>query len=335
MKRSARPLASRSPSRGGGSFFGSGPGDLLAILSDDAGRILSAAAVLQKHGARFRFIESPHDLDQIARAGRDHIEAVLVEDTLTRARIRDLLRTGPLAKPGPGVRAVILMEDADKALHEDARKAGAVLVAETPQNSRALQKMLRPLTPPTSPSGGSLTRGRSQFGALLSGLFEIRTLEEAENLATLLASNTPEPEKVRIGIWELLSNAIEHGNLGISFEEKTRLLETGHFHEEISRRLGLDRYRDRVARVFFSLGPGSAHLKVSDDGPGFDFHEFMTSEPQIERPNGRGIRLVCQMCFDELAFTGTGNAVEATVYFREQAHEQDGDKPARDDGDAS
>ncbi|MEI2385241.1 ATP-binding protein [Breoghania sp. JC706] len=333
MKRSAPPMASRSPSRGRASS--PDPSALLAILSDDAARILSAAAVLQKHGARFRFIESPHDLDQIARACRDHIEVVLVEDTLPRGRIRDLLRTGPLAKPGPGVRPVVLMEDADKALRKDARKAGAVLVAEPPQNSRALQRLLRPLTSPVSPSAGSLTRGRSEFGALLSGLFEIRTLEEAENLATLLASNTPEPEKVRLGIWELLSNAIEHGNLGITFEEKTSLLETGHFHEEISRRLGLDRYRDRVARVYFSLGPGSAHLKVSDDGPGFDFQEFMNSEPQIERPNGRGIRLVCQMCFDELAFVGTGNAVEATVHFREQANEHDGDEPAREDGDAS
>ncbi|WP_170122218.1 ATP-binding protein [Breoghania corrubedonensis] len=305
----------------------------MAILSDDASRILSAAAVLQKKGARFRFVETPQDLKQIVCACCDNIEVALVEEPLPRAHIQNLLRQPLPAAICPALHTVVLMEEADTEMREQVRQAGATLVDEAPQDSLPLQDLLHTRVPHPSPVPASPRAEPSEFGLLLSGVFEIRSLEEAEKLSNLLASNTPEPEKVRIGIWELLSNAIEHGNLGISFEEKTRLLETGRFHEEVTRRLRLKRYRDRVARVVFSAGPNSARLQVSDEGPGFDFRKFLKRELQLERPNGRGIRLVCRMCFDELSYIGAGNTVEATVHFCDRPGDAPEDVSAEENTD--
>src|SRR5262249_26321766 len=82
---------------------------------------------------------------------------------------------------------------------------------------------------------------KSAVGRMVRGVFEIQTLQEAEKLSSMLATHCPNPEKVAPGIWELLSNAVEHGNLEIGLEEKTAHLERGSFAEEVDRRLSLPR----------------------------------------------------------------------------------------------
>ena len=52
------------------------------------------------------------------------------------------------------------------------------------------------------------------------GRFSFRTLDEARHLAALLAKSCPEPEHKTRGLSELLVNAVEHGNLGITYQEK-------------------------------------------------------------------------------------------------------------------
>ncbi|MEN8180423.1 MAG: response regulator, partial [Pseudomonadota bacterium] len=54
-----------------------------------------------------------------------------------------------------------------------------------------------------------------------NGRFQFRTLQEGRNLATLLANASPNAGNVVIGLSELMVNAVEHGNLGISYEEKS------------------------------------------------------------------------------------------------------------------
>src|SRR5258708_3286346 len=57
--------------------------------------------------------------------------------------------------------------------------------------------------------------------------YQIRTLHEASELAHLLAAAHPDPDRVVVGLTELLVNAVEHGNLGITYREKADLLERG------------------------------------------------------------------------------------------------------------
>ncbi len=93
---------------------------------------------------------------------------------------------------------------------------------------------------------------------MLRGTFVVRTLCQAEKLATMLASYCPDPQQSSIGIWELLCNAIEHGSYGIDFSEKASLLGEGLYQEELERRARDPRYRDRYVQVWFRKTPKRA-----------------------------------------------------------------------------
>lgn len=150
-------------------------------------------------------------------------------------------------------------------------------------------------------------------GRMVSSTFEIRTMDEAEKLSTMLATQFPDPDRVAAGIWELLSNAIEHGNLEFDCDDKTRLLFEGTFFDEVERRLVAAPYADRVALVEFRRTKTRISLRITDEGKGFDYAAFLDAEFNFDRPNGRGIAIAKRMAFDRLAYKGRGNVVEAWV----------------------
>jgi hypothetical protein len=162
-------------------------------------------------------------------------------------------------------------------------------------------------------AGIDLTDRRCAVGSLITAVFEIRTLQEAERLSKLLAAYYPVPGRAAAGIWELLSNAVEHGNLDISFEEKTTLLQNGSFSEEVDRRSRLERFSSRAVRVEFSRTADFIELTITDEGRGFDFSRYLHANSSTERPNGRGIIIASQICFDSLVYQGSGNRVTATT----------------------
>lgn len=158
-----------------------------------------------------------------------------------------------------------------------------------------------------------MAANRPAIGRMISGTFEFRTLDEAEKLSTMLALQYPDENRVAAGIWELLSNAVEHGNLGIDYDEKSRLLLAGCYHAEVERRLAGDPWRDRVARVAFDRTAAGIRLRVSDAGAGFDFRRFLAVEPPPDRPNGRGIAIAARLSFDRVTYLGNGSRVVAVV----------------------
>ncbi len=158
-----------------------------------------------------------------------------------------------------------------------------------------------------------VSKNKPVIGRMVSGEFEITTLNEAEKLSTMLAANTPCPEKASLGIWELLSNAVEHGNLEIDQQTKAKLIMSGEIDDEIQRRLRLGTYRNRVVRVFFKCSRSRVWLKVMDEGKGFDFEKVLNGEMPLDQPNGRGLLVARNLCFDTLDYHGCGNEVVATI----------------------
>ncbi|MBP0652166.1 hypothetical protein J8J40_34405, partial [Mycobacterium tuberculosis] len=75
--------------------------------------------------------------------------------------------------------------------------------------------------------------------------------------------------------WELLTNAIEHGSLGIGFSEKAELLRSGGYEEEIRRRLADPALSARRVTVAFRRRKDSLRLTVTDQGAGFDHVAFL------------------------------------------------------------
>lgn len=145
--------------------------------------------------------------------------------------------------------------------------------------------------------------------------FTFRTLEEARNVAHAVACAYPEPRKMTGAISELLVNAVEHGNLEISFDEKTQLIMEGMWEDEIEFRLNHAQYRNRKAVAELRREDKNLYLTIKDEGNGFDWESFMTLDSsRVHKVNGRGIYLA-SLAFDEIKYQGTGSEVVCNKVF--------------------
>jgi CheY-like chemotaxis protein/anti-sigma regulatory factor (Ser/Thr protein kinase) len=151
--------------------------------------------------------------------------------------------------------------------------------------------------------------------------YRVRTVEEARALAAALGVACLAPERAGAGIAELLINAVEHGNLGIGFEEKGRLLLSGQWRQEVGRRLALPQNRGKVVEVEVSREPSELVVRVRDQGAGFDPQPFLTfDEGRVFHPNGRGIALAREIAFAGIEYFGCGNEVEVRILAKPWPH---------------
>ena len=113
-----------------------------------------------------------------------------------------------------------------------------------------------------------------------------------------------------MGFTESMLNAVEHGNLGICFDEKRELLLNDKWDQEIERRLTQPEYMVKNARLYLERREREIEIAIEDEGGGFDFERFRNFSPdRAEAPNGRGIHLATRD-FDQISFKGSGNRVE-------------------------
>lgn len=141
--------------------------------------------------------------------------------------------------------------------------------------------------------------------------FVLRTLDEAEAIAGLLALGAREAENVAMGLAELLVNGIEHGNLGIDFATKARLKSQDCWMEEVLRRQELEENRHKLVTVHLRREANECVVLIADQGEGFDWTEFLDISPdRAFAPNGRGIAVSRQVAFSALSYLGKGNQVE-------------------------
>lgn len=160
----------------------------------------------------------------------------------------------------------------------------------------------------------SLDINKELMGLLKAASFEFRTLDEARSLAALLCNACPEPGKVLMGLTELMVNAVEHGNLAVTYAEKSILNGSGTWYEEVERRLTLDEYSDRRASIYFQLDDGKIEITIKDQGIGFDCQSYMDFDPSRVMDNhGRGIAIANKMSFSSVEYRGCGNEVYVTL----------------------
>jgi DNA-binding response OmpR family regulator len=154
---------------------------------------------------------------------------------------------------------------------------------------------------------------KRMLGLMERACFRFRTIEDAKNLAYLIANCFPEPKTAVYGLNEMLINAVEHGNLGITYDDKTRLVLEGRLFEEIGRRLDLPENRTKYGRLFFESSNGELRVRIKDEGPGFDWRPFMDISPErATHPHGRGIATSRLMSFTSVEYAGCGNEVICT-----------------------
>jgi CheY-like chemotaxis protein len=129
--------------------------------------------------------------------------------------------------------------------------------------------------------------------------------------------------EIKLALYEALANAFEHGNLGISFEEKSAVLqEPGGIDKLIKSRLAEPERGGRRIHIDVDYGPGRALYRIRDEGEGFD-PEAHTQKPLADTSalHGRGITLI-RHYMDEVSWNDSGNEIRLAKYLalRKNSH---------------
>lgn len=122
---------------------------------------------------------------------------------------------------------------------------------------------------------------------------------------------------LRMGLREIIINSIEHGNLNITFDEKSRETMSENYLEFVARRQNDPRYRDRRVGIEYSINAERAIFKITDDGDGFDHGKMISEAAKIAGDgmlaHGRGIIMALSI-FDEVRYNRKGNQVLLVKY---------------------
>ncbi|MEE8441228.1 MAG: cyclic nucleotide-binding domain-containing protein [Spirochaetia bacterium] len=122
--------------------------------------------------------------------------------------------------------------------------------------------------------------------------------------------NRDKRDRIHVALFEMLMNAVEHGNCSISYEEKTEWL---HEHGDI-----LDLVRKKCAdpeirakRVHFSyrIIADRSYFTIRDEGEGFDWKSRVDPDEQVNLGlHGHGIQMT-RYYIENLRYNDVGNEV--------------------------
>lgn len=101
---------------------------------------------------------------------------------------------------------------------------------------------------------------------------------------------------------ELIINGIEHGNLNITYDEKTDLIERNMSRHEIDYRCKLPENKNKNVEITFRRNEDGLYVKIEDQGDGFDWRRFLNIDPARANNHGRGIAQTRALSFDALQY---------------------------------
>ncbi len=143
------------------------------------------------------------------------------------------------------------------------------------------------------------------------------------NVRKFLSQNVV--SQLRLAISELLINAIEHGNLEITYQDKLSKMQNDEYFEYLSQKINEKSNKDKKVKVEFFVNSQKLIVKITDQGKGFDHKGYLnktiTQNDEMFLQHGRGISLARQI-FDEIKYNERGNQVLCLKYFTKTHSEQ-------------
>lgn len=153
------------------------------------------------------------------------------------------------------------------------------------------------------------------FAFVVDATFRFKTLADAEYLALRIANTCPSPTETATAINELMINAVEHGNAGITYEEKGEHIAAGTLQDEIDRRLESPANAHKHVEVRIRKEPDKMTVLIADEGPGFDYEKYLQlDETRALHAHGRGV--VLAGLYTDLQYIPPGNKVCVTIPFK-------------------
>ena len=255
--------------------------------------------------------------EAVKNSGRE-ISAIVLDWTMPRLSGIDFLlwiKDQPVLEHIPVVMHTVL---ADPDRVQEAIEAGAYYYLPKPAPQEVVYSIVRAAVHDFSEKKRLLKKleeSENPFRFLTEGAFSFRSISEGEFLGLRIANACPVPERAAL-IMEMIVNAVEHGNLGISYLEKGSFVASGKWLEEIERRLNLPEHMKKFVTLTLRRYEDKMTVLIEDQGPGFDFSRYLSlDETRLMDNHGRGIAMA--RAYLDLQYLGTGNRVLVTVPFDE------------------
>jgi anti-sigma regulatory factor (Ser/Thr protein kinase) len=122
--------------------------------------------------------------------------------------------------------------------------------------------------------------------------------------------NQDKRDRLLVALFELLMNAVEHGNCRISYDEKTAWLNEGRDSLDLIRKKLKDP-QIAAKKVYFSyrISPDKSSFSIRDEGPGFDWKARIAKPSGVNMGmHGHGIRMA-NYYGENLSYNDAGNEV--------------------------
>lgn len=116
-------------------------------------------------------------------------------------------------------------------------------------------------------------------------------------------------DSLHVSLFELLMNAIEHGNCGISYAEKNAWLSAGgDILALIRKKRGDSQIRARRVHFSYRITQERSFYTIRDEGKGFDWRTRLTDDSTHLEAHGHGMRMT-NAYVENLAYNDAGNEV--------------------------
>lgn len=292
------------------------PLNILAVEDDMLGMEFMAAQI-GALGHKMARAENGQKALSLLESGAEKIDVVLMDREMP---VMNGLTAVRRMKENPRLRdiPVIMVTGADQS--EDIKEgmdAGVFYYLTKPVEPETLRSVLSAAireARQTRTLAEELEKHRESFHLIDTCKFQFRTLAEAESLAAFMANCFPDPRRVLGGLGELLINAIEHGNLGVGYDKKTELIDSGIWRAEIERMQNLPEHTEKYVTATIAHKPDGTYVVIEDQGAGFSWRKYMQIDPARAGDNhGRGIAQANTISFDKLVYNEKGNQAIAFV----------------------
>ena len=290
--------------------------DTILIVDDDPAILLLIKTILADQGYRLLTAADGRQAQSIIKEKGGEITVLLLDWEMPYMNGIDLLRW--LKDQREYERTPVIMQTAkeDPENIREGIEAGAFYYLIKPFNRDVLLSIVEAAVDDVHARRELLQKIQqtaNPYDLLVEGVFRFKTLGDGELLAARIAKAAPVPERVMI-ISELMRNAVEHGNLGITYDEKTAILADGNLETEVDRRLKLPQYAEKYVEVQFRKLPTKLTVTIEDQGEGFDFTKYLGfDETRVFDSHGRGIAMTA--CELDVQYQGNGSSVTVTIPF--------------------
>ncbi|MBR4322491.1 cyclic nucleotide-binding domain-containing protein [Treponema sp.] len=160
--------------------------------------------------------------------------------------------------------------------------------------------------------------GGEEVGSFVFGNDPMDSLFYTNFLVNYLYNTNRISDDERFGLQmtfsELVTNALEHGNLEIDYDTKTDWLSKGGNMIKLIQHKAQDpRFAKRKIKITYNIGRTSSKFTIADEGKGFDWKASLEkSSGDYDMLHGRGISL-SKSVVQSLTYNEKGNEVTFTI----------------------